>query len=313
MKFACILVVIYSTFHVSEIFAYDIDIIEKNIITLSLHPNAPQIDICVVSDVWSTPKNKTLLVHLEQFNRSLLQQQVELDARGCYTLVYSHIQGSVLVHVEYPGNPWSLRTSLDKEIVLPKQKTPEHRQLLEQEKNDTLLSFHQRLIMAGKGSALLAILVMAYRWRKFFVRILKRIGILRPPMPALPKELNSNTTHNGQDKRNIAMSLPTDKQACVQTPSPLSKEALRAHIIACFDAVVHACDTHNGWGKITPACFAQNIGPSLSKKNQCLLETFCQRVEQCAFDPESEPSESDVIEIHHLAQKLVRKLQVSTT
>lgn len=313
MKFACILVVIYSTFHVSEIFAYDIDIIEKNIISLTDRPDEAQINICVFSDVWSTPTTPTLLIHLKQFNHSLVQQQVELDAHGCYSLAYPHIDGTVQIHVEYPGNPWSMSATLDKEIVLSTQKKPDPSQLPGQENFENAWSFRQRLIMAGKGCAMLVSLAIVYRWRKFFIRILKRIGILRPPMPALPKDLKLNSVHSEQDKRDMATIPSTARQAYTQTTKTLSKEVLRTHIIACFDAVVHVCDTQNGWGRITPARFAQDFGPSLSKQNQCLLETFCQRVEQCAFDPDAEPSENDVIEIHHLAQKLARKLQSSIT
>ena len=297
--------------HTSEVLAYDVDIIEKPVVALSVKEDSPQVDVCVFSDVGTAPRIRTATVEVFQEAETRLKTPVKLDERGCHSLVLRDIEGEVHIRVEYPGDAWSARilSEMDARIVV-KNEEPVEEEIAQTQDGPARQPYRYRYI----GIAIMSFLWIAlgYRYRKQILRLLRRLGIMKTPIPALPNDIQLQADKPvPRQKENDAVGKDTAQTGGARrqsVPLEASSALLRAHIAACFNAVVQSVGEDDGWGNITPSAFAREYGTQLSERDAQLLDSFCLDVEKYAFDPASVLTQQEVINIHQMAERLARRL-----
>lgn len=304
----------------SHAYAYDIDVIEKTTLALSLSSDAPHIHICAHSDVWSVPRLKTLMLSVTQNDLEHMQTQATLDDSGCYLLELDGVHGTVHVRAEYPGDAWSLRTVSETDISLPEEPEPEADAVQNTDdaaEGDILVMRRLRFRLLYASLGMFLGIALFYRFRKHVFRLLKRVGWFRPALPPLPTAIvtGSDVSRPVQAAPEKQVENAVQKATAEDGKTGLGKmsdaearAAYRAHVAACFDAVVRACGERMGWGEITPASFEKKQRPHCSDETRDWLERFCLEVEKLTFDPSCPITEDDVRAIHGLAEKLLRRL-----
>ena len=304
----------------SHAYAYDIDVIEKPTVAFSLSSDAPHIHICVRSDVWSVPRLKTLMLSVTQDDHEHMRTQATLDDAGCYLLDLDSVRGTVHIRAEYPGDAWSLRSVSETDISLPEEPEPEADEVSKPDdaaEGDILLMRRLRFRLLYASLGMFLGIALFYRFRKHVFRLLKRVGWFRPALPPLPTAIVTasdvakpvQAAPEKQVENAVRKATAEDgKKGLGKVSEAEARAAYRAHVAACFDAVVRACGERMGWGEITPASFEKKQRPQCSEETGGWLEQFCLEVEKLTFDPSCPITEDDVRSIHALAEKLLRRL-----